>query len=60
MSLKSKIKNLITSQPGLLTFGIGLAIVFGIGIAVGMPEIAQAAAKQSAGPNVGCILTGTC
>jgi hypothetical protein len=36
MVLKSKIMNIITAHPKLVTFGIGLAITFVIGTAIGM------------------------
>jgi hypothetical protein len=36
MSIKSKIKNMITSHPKLVTLGIGLAITFASGTAMGM------------------------
>ncbi len=36
MSLKDKIVNIITAHPKLVTFGIGLAIIFVIGTAIGM------------------------
>ena len=42
MSLKTKIMNMVTSHPKLVTFGIGLAITFVIGTAIGMIEHNQA------------------
>ena len=36
MSLKDKIINIITTHPKLVTFGIGLAITFVVGTAIGM------------------------
>jgi hypothetical protein len=42
MALKSKIMNLITAQPKLVIFGIGLAITFVIGTTIGMVEVQQA------------------
>ncbi len=36
MSIKSKIMNMITAHPKLVTFGIGLAITFVGGTAIGM------------------------
>ena len=38
MALKSKIMNLVTAQPKLVIFSIGLAITFVIGTAIGMVE----------------------
>lgn len=38
MSIKDKIENIITRHPRLVTFGIGLAITFTIGIAIGMVD----------------------
>ena len=35
MSIKDKIMNMITAHPKLLMFGIGLAITFVIGAAIG-------------------------
>jgi hypothetical protein len=34
MSIKSKIMNLITAQPKLVTFDIGLVITFGVSLVV--------------------------
>ncbi len=54
MSLKSKIINIITAQPKLVTLGIGLAITFGIGIISGIIEAQQAhAALGAVGPSIG-------
>jgi hypothetical protein len=36
MSIKTKIMNVVTAHPKLVTFGIGLAITFVIGVAIGM------------------------
>jgi hypothetical protein len=38
MSLKDKIMNMSIKHPKLVTFGIGLAITFVIGTAIGMLE----------------------
>jgi hypothetical protein len=38
MDIKNKIFNAITAHPRLVTFGIGLAITFVIGTAIGMVE----------------------
>jgi hypothetical protein len=38
MSLKDKIMNIITAHPKLVTFGIGLAITFVVGTAIGMAD----------------------
>ena len=35
MSLKDKIVNLLSAHPKIVTFGIGLAITFAIGTAIG-------------------------
>jgi hypothetical protein len=45
MSLKTKIMNAITAHPKLVTFGIGLAITFVIGTAIGMVDHNLAFAK---------------
>jgi len=42
MSLKTKIMNIITAHPKLVTFGIGLTITFVIGTAIGMVDHNQA------------------
>lgn len=53
MSLKSKILNILTAQPKLLTLGIGLAITFGTGIVSGIVEAQQAhAALGAVGPSI--------
>jgi hypothetical protein len=36
MSLKDKIMNMVLVHPKLVTLGIGLAITFVVGIAIGM------------------------
>jgi len=55
MSFKDKIMNVIAAHPKLVTFGIGLAITFAIGTAIGMVETQQAhailAASSSCYPN---------
>ena len=38
MSLKDKIMNIVTSHPKLVTLGIGLAVTFVIGTAIGMVD----------------------
>jgi hypothetical protein len=45
MSLKTKIMNIITAHPKLVTFGIGLAITFVVGTAIGMVDHQQAFAS---------------
>jgi hypothetical protein len=45
MSIKTKIMNIVTAYPKLLTFDIGLAITFVIGAAIGMADHNQAFAK---------------
>ena len=42
MLLKSKIFDIITAHPNLVTFGIGLAITFATGTAMGMLDHNQA------------------
>jgi uncharacterized membrane protein len=51
MSFKDKIMNMITAHPKLVTFGIGLAITFVIGTAIGMVEHNQAFANVRADGN---------
>ncbi len=46
-SIINKIKNAITFHPKLVTFGIGLAITFVVGAAIGMIEPQQALADGS-------------
>jgi uncharacterized membrane protein len=46
MSLKTKIMNTIATHPILVTFGIGLAITFVIGTAIGMVDHNQAFASR--------------
>jgi len=43
MSIKTKIMNIITAHPKLVTFGIGLAITFVVGTAIGMLDHGQLA-----------------
>ncbi|MDQ6724140.1 MAG: hypothetical protein M3Z01_07750 [Thermoproteota archaeon] len=45
MSLKTKIMNIVASHSKLVTFGIGLALIFSIGIAIGMVDQQQVFAK---------------
>jgi hypothetical protein len=53
MSVKSKIMNFITVQPKLVTFGIGLAITFGVSIVVsGIIEAKQAHAAIPFDPDM--------
>ena len=42
MSIKSKILNIVTFHPKLVTLSIGVAITFGVGIATGMMDGQQA------------------
>lgn len=42
MSLKTKIMNVITTDPKLVTFGIDLVIIFGVVIVSGIVEVQQA------------------
>lgn len=53
MSLKDKIINTIASHPKLVTFGIGLAITFAIGTAIGMFDHKQAFATYQSQDNSG-------
>lgn len=39
MSLKTKIMNVITTDPKLVTFGIDLVIIFGVVIVSGIVEV---------------------
>ncbi len=43
MSIKDKVMNMVIRHPKLVTFGIGLAITFTIGIAIGMLDHGQLA-----------------
>jgi hypothetical protein len=47
MSIKTKIMNFITSYPKLVTFGIGFAITFVIGTAIGMVDHNQVLAATN-------------
>jgi hypothetical protein len=38
MSLKTKIMNIVIGQPKFVTFGIGLAVTFVMGAAIGMVD----------------------
>jgi hypothetical protein len=51
MSLKTKIMNLLTAHPTLVTFGIGLAITFVIGAAIGMVDHQAFAGPINSGSN---------
>jgi hypothetical protein len=46
MSIKYKIVNIITAHPKLVTFGIGLAITFVVGAAIGLGGQSQAYAMM--------------
>ncbi len=48
MSFKDKIMNIVTAHPRLVTFGIGLAITFVIGTAIGMIDHQQVFAAATA------------
>ncbi len=41
MGIKSKMVNIVTAHPKLVTFGIGLAITFVVGKAIGMVDTQQ-------------------
>jgi hypothetical protein len=47
MSLKSKIFNILTAHPKLVTFGIGLMITFAFGTAIGLSDHNQAFAVSN-------------
>ena len=49
MSLKDKIMNIISAHPKFVTFGIGLAITFVVGTAIGMLNHNQAFAHNADG-----------
>jgi uncharacterized paraquat-inducible protein A len=53
VSLKYKIMNIITAHPRLVTFGIGLAITFEIGTAIGMVDHNQVFAATQTNTNNG-------
>ncbi len=46
MSIKSKIMNLLAAHPKIAIFGIGLAITFVVGTAIGMISPEQVLAKE--------------
>jgi len=60
MSFKDKIMNVITAHPKLVTFGIGLAITFVVGTAIGMVDHQQvfATATQTNTNNGGNAAAG--
>jgi len=45
IKIKQKLLNTLTAQPKLVTLGIGLAITFVIGIAIGMVDHQEALAR---------------
>jgi len=45
MSLKTKIMNVVTAHPKLVTLGVGLAVTFVVGTAIGMVDHNQAFAN---------------
>jgi hypothetical protein len=47
MSIKSKIMNLLTANPKIAIFGVGLAITFVIGTAIGMVDHQQVLAVRN-------------
>jgi hypothetical protein len=49
MSLKTKIMDIVTAHPKLVTFGIGLAITFVIGTAIEMVDHQQVFARAGTG-----------
>jgi hypothetical protein len=53
MSFKDKIMNTITTHPKIVTFGIGLAITFVIGTAIGLVDHSSVYAATNAHGGVG-------
>ncbi len=53
-TITDRIRNCITSHPRLVTFGIGLAITFGVTVALGFASPEQAFA--GGGACIGCRL----
>jgi len=53
MGMKSKILSAIVNHPKLVTFGIVLAVTFGISLATGLVSLHEALA--SGGQCAGCI-----
>jgi len=49
MSFKDKIANMVAAQPKLVTLGIGLAVTFAVGTAIGMLDHGNLALAQSGG-----------
>ena len=47
-SLKNKLVNIVASHPMIVTFGIGLAITFVVGTAIGMIDHNQVFAAATA------------
>jgi hypothetical protein len=45
MALKDKIMNSLTTNPKFMTFGIGLAITFSIGLALGIFDVSESFAR---------------
>ena len=45
MALKDKIMNLVVSHPKLVTYGIGFAITFSIGMALGIFDVNESFAR---------------
>lgn len=54
MSLTTKIVNMIAKHPKMLTLGIGLAITFVVGVAIGSVENNPASAYWPSDPFGGC------
>ena len=59
MSFKDKIMNMITAHPKLVTLGIGLAITFVIGTAIGTVDHNQAFASHITTGGTNSPVTGT-
>jgi hypothetical protein len=52
-SLKEKLLNTVTAHPKLVTLGIGLAVTFAIGTAIGMVELHNLAYANGGNGNSG-------
>ena len=52
-SLKNKLVNIVASHPMIVTFGIGLAITFVVGTAIGMIDHNQVFAATATNTNNG-------
>ncbi len=57
MNIKNKIVNAITAHPRLVTLGIGLAVTFVIGTAMGLVDHSLAFASALNFGNTGCAFS---